>query len=304
MTLRHASCAWLVPGAALILAAAAGSEPAAPAPTYPAAGLVDRPCPAGTSGRTPAEEAFGRPMVADGPMDPAALKAFGAHAAERAAADAARSRNDWADLCRYRDADDALIAHGGAKVVFLGDSTTELWRQADPGLFTGGIVDRGISGQTSGQALLRVYSDVVDLHPRAVHIMIGINDMAGNTGPSRPDDLKNNISGMVDIAKAHRIQIILASILPAAAFPGRSGLHPARQVVEMNLWLRELATREGLIYVDYNSVLASPSGGMRDGYSRDGLHPLSSGYALMRPLAQAVEQALTRASQENQIPQR
>ena len=263
---------------------------------YPAGGLVDQPCPAGAVGRTALEERFARAMVADGPLDPAALKAFVASAADRARADEARSRNDWADLCLYRAANDALAASGGAKVVFLGDSITELWQVADPDLFTGGVVDRGVSGQTSGQALLRFYSDVAALHPKAAHLLIGVNDIAANNGPSRAEDLKNNIRAMADIAQANHIQLIIGSITPAAMFPWRRGIQPAPQIVALNRWLQDFAQARGLIYVDYYSALAAPDGGMKDGFSRDGVHPLAKGYALMRPLARAaIEKALAAA---------
>ncbi len=259
-------------------------------------GLVDQPCAPDAFGRSPAEEAFARAVVADGPIDPAVMKAYAVGIAERAKADEARAKTDWADLCRYRAANEALAAGGGAKVVFLGNSITELWRAADPSFFTGGIVDRGISGQTSGQTLLRFYPDVVALHPKAVHILVGTNDLAGNNGPSRPEDLKNNIRAMVDIAKAHHIQVILGSITPAAVIPWRREIKPTDQIIDLNRWMRDFASREGLIYVDYYAVLASPGGGMRDGYSRDGVHPLRTGYALMKPLAEAaIEKALKTA---------
>ena len=273
------------------LAAAQTAPPAPPAPL----GLTDQPCPAGSSGRPEALMAFARAAVSDGPIDPAVIKAYAEGAAERAKADALQVKNDWADVCLYRAANDALAA-GGARVVFLGDSITELWQAADPELFSHGVVDRGISGQTSGQALLRFYPDVVALRPKVVHIMIGTNDIAGNNGPSRPEDLQNNIRAMVEIAKANHIRVVLASIPPAAAFTWRPEIHPTEQILAMNHWLSELARREGLIYLDYYAALAAPGGGMREGLSRDGVHPLIKGYALMKPLAQeAVDKALREA---------
>ncbi len=272
----------------------APSEPAAATPV--AEGLTAQPCAAGSSGRSDVELAFARASVADGPIDPAVLKPFAEGAAERARAEALRRRTDWPDLCRYRAQNQALEAAGGARVVFLGDSITELWQAADPALFTAGVVDRGVSGQTSGQALLRFYDDVVALHPKVVHLLIGTNDIAGNNGPSRPEDLQNNIRAMVELARANNIQIVLASITPAAAFSWRPAVRPAGPIAAMNRWLSGLAAREGLIYVDYASVLAGPDGGMRDGLSRDGVHPLIRGYALMKPLAlEAIAKALRAA---------
>ena len=273
----------------------AGAQTAPPAPPTPL-GLTDQPCPAGSIGRSAALLAFAKSAVTEGPIDPAAMKAYAAVAAEQAKADALQVKNDWADLCLYRTANEELLAAGGARMVFLGDSITELWQAADPELFSHGVVDRGISGQTSGQALLRFYPDVVALHPKVVHLMIGTNDIAGNNGPSRPEDLQNNIRAMVELAKANHIRVVLASIPPAAAFPWRPEIHPTEQILAMNRWLSELARREGLIYIDYYSALAAPGGGMREGLSRDGVHPLIKGYALMKPLAQeAVDKALREA---------
>ena len=173
------------------------------------------------------------------------------------------------------------------KVVFFGNSITELWQAADPSLFTGGTVDRGISGQTSGQGLVRFYADVVALHPKVVHILVGTNDIAGNNGPNRPEDFKNNISAMVDIAKANHIQVILASITPAGVIPWRSEINASARIVELNAWIAAYAKARGLVYVDYHRALAGPDGAMKPGFSRDGVHPLRSGYALMTPLAKA-----------------
>jgi lysophospholipase L1-like esterase len=260
---------------------------AAPTPAAPPAivGMVDQPCVPGTSGRSPTMEVFARAVVQDGPMNPAAMKAYAREAAENTRADEVRAKNDWADLCRYRAANAALS--GGVKVVFIGNSITELWRAADPDLFTNGVVDRGISGQTSGQTLLRFYPDVVALHPRVVHIMVGTNDIAGNNGPNRAEDLENNVRALVDIAKANHIAVVLASITPAASFSWRKELHPTPQIKALNRWIADFARREGLTYVDYYSALVGSDGGMRKGGSRDGVHPLVSSYRLMRPLAEA-----------------
>ncbi len=139
----------------------------------------------------------------------------------------------------------------------MGDSITEGWGVGDPSLFSGAVVDRGISGQTSPQMLVRFYQDVVALHPQAVHIMAGTNDVAGNTGPSSPDDFKNNIRAMVDLAKANHIQVVLASILPAERFAWRPDIQPVEQIRRLNAWLRQYASQHKLIYADYYSSLTT-----------------------------------------------
>ena len=123
-------------------------------------------------------------------------------------------QTDWAWLCRYHAANLALPG-GRADIVFIGDSITEGWGHFQPALFTGGIVNRGISGQTSPQLLVRFMADVVALKPRVVHLMIGTNDIAGNTGPTTPEAWKNNVRAMVELARVHDIRVILGSIPPA-----------------------------------------------------------------------------------------
>jgi lysophospholipase L1-like esterase len=193
---------------------------------------------------------------------------------------------DFADLCHYKS-DNASLKSAHPTAVFMGDSITEAWGVGDPSLFTHGVVDRGISGQTSPQMLGRLYQDVVALRPKAVHIMAGTNDVAGNTGPSSPDDFKNNIRAMVDLASAHHIQVILASILPAERFPWRPDIQPVEQIRQLNAWLRQLADQRKLIYADYYSSLTTPGGAFRPELSNDGVHPNSDGYAAMRPIAEA-----------------
>ena len=194
---------------------------------------------------------------------------------------------DFADLCRFK-ADNAALSKGAKpSTVFMGDSITEGWGAGDPALFSAGVIDRGIGGQTSPQMLGRFYQDVIALHPRVVHIMAGTNDLAGNTGPTSPDDFKNNIRAMVDLAKANRIQVVLASILPADRFPWRSDIQPAEQIRRLNGWLKEFAGQHKLIYADYYSVLTTPSGAFRPELSNDGVHPNTDGYAAMRPIVDA-----------------
>ena len=203
---------------------------------------------------------------------------------------------DYADLCNYKS-DNAAIPQGAhPKTVFMGDSITEAWGVGDPSLFSLGVIDRGISGQTSPQMLVRFHQDVVALHPQAVHIMAGTNDVAGNTGPSSPDDFKNNIRAMVDLAKTNHIQVVLASILPAERFPWRPDIQPVEQIRQLNAWLRQFAGEHKLIYADYYSALTTTSGAFRPELSNDGVHPNSDGYAAMRPIAEAALRKATHRS--------
>jgi lysophospholipase L1-like esterase len=193
-----------------------------------------------------------------------------------------RARGDWPNLCRYRRAN--AVLKRAPRVVFIGDSITENWVRGDPGLFSDEIIGRGISGQTSPQILLRFFQDVIELRPRIVHIMAGTNDVAGNTGRTTEQDFKNNITAMVDLARAHHIQVALASILPAGAFSWKPGLKPASTIVGLNDWLRSFALKSHVRYVDYHSVLADAHGGFIPRLSNDGVHPNRDGYAVMRTL--------------------
>lgn len=204
-------------------------------------------------------------------------------------------KTDWADLCRYHDDNAKLMAEPASArdVVFMGDSITEGWRYGDKGFFTGGWVDRGISGQTTPQMLLRFPGDVLALKPRVVHIMAGTNDIAGNTGPESMDMIVGNIAAMVTLAKAAGIRVVLAATPPAAKFSWKADLQPASQIAALNARLRALATRERVTFVDYGTVLAMPDGAMKDALTLDGVHPNAAGYAAMGPLAKkAVAAAL------------
>ena len=194
---------------------------------------------------------------------------------------------DFADLCHYKSDDAAVMKGARPTSVFMGDSITEAWNVGDAPLFTHGVINRGIGGQTSPQMVVRFYQDVVALRPKVVHIMAGTNDVAGNTGPSSPEDFKNNIRAMVDLATAHHIHVVLASILPAEKFAWRADIQPAEQIQQLNAWLRQLADQRKLVYADYYSSLATPSGAFRPELSNDGVHPNTDGYAVMRPIAEA-----------------
>jgi len=200
-----------------------------------------------------------------------------------------RLSTDWPYLARYAQANAALApAPKHPRVIFMGDSITENWAKMAPALFTGEQIGRGISGQTSPQMLLRFRQDVIDLHPAVVQIMAGTNDIAGNTGPMTAAQTQDNIRSMVELAHAHGIRVILASIPPADQFPWKPGLDAANKIVAMNAWLKAYAARSGSVYADYWSALRQRNGlGMRDGLSSDHVHPTVAGYAVMQPIAEA-----------------
>ena len=193
---------------------------------------------------------------------------------------------DFGQLCRYA-ADNRALAAQKVRVVFMGDSITDNWIHADANLFSNGVVDRGISGQTTPQMLVRFRADVIALKPRAVHIMAGTNDIAGNTGAATLETVEGNIQTMAELARAHGIKVILASVPPAASFPWSPDKRPVPQIAALNAWLRSYAKANGFTYVDYHAALATPEGAMKPGYASDGVHPTPQGYAMMRPLALA-----------------
>jgi lysophospholipase L1-like esterase len=204
---------------------------------------------------------------------------------------------DWAGLGRYREANTRIAAPrpGETRVVFFGDSITEGWFAVAPAYFQKRpYLARGVSGQTTAQMLVRFRQDVIELKPDAVVILAGTNDIAGNTGPYDPDATMNNLVSMVELARAHRIRVVLSSLLPAIDFPWRPGLVPAPKILALNARLREYAARNGLGYLDYHAAMAGPDGGLKVGLSEDGVHPNKAGYDLMGPLAdQSIAQALS-----------
>jgi lysophospholipase L1-like esterase len=202
--------------------------------------------------------------------------------------------DDWAGLCHYQ-AENSTVHHAGpVRVVFLGDSITENWKTTHPDFFTDGYVDRGVSGQTTAQMLVRFRQDVIALKPQVVHILGGTYDFAGNGGPTSVGALRNNIISMVELAEANDIRVVLGSVPPAGAFPWRPAVSdPAPQIVEFNHWLRRFAHERGLVYVDYHEVLADERDAMKQTFAADGVHPNSEAYAVMEPLARhAIQQAM------------
>ena len=194
---------------------------------------------------------------------------------------------DWAWLCRFRAENAALTGKAAPKVVFMGDSLTSFWEPFDPALFAKAGAIRGIAGQSSSEMLLRFHQDVVALRPKIVHILAGINDVGGIHGPTSPQAFKDNIRAMTDIAKANGIVVILASITPAVRIDWQPSITPARQIIELNKWLRGFSAEEGLIYADYHTALSDTKGAMRPEFSNDGVHPEAAGYAVMRPILEA-----------------
>lgn len=203
--------------------------------------------------------------------------------------------NDWPGLHRYRDENAKLPPSQPGRVVFFGDSITDMWGSSKGTVFFPGkpYVNRGIGGQTTPQLVLRFQQDVVSLHPAAVVILGGINDFAGNTGLMTLEMTKDNFRSMVAIAQANRIRVILASVLPADHFAWRKGLEPAAEIAKLNTWMKQFAAEQHCTYLDYYSALVDTHGGMKPGTSLDGVHPSPAGYAIMAPLAQAaIDQAL------------
>ena len=218
--------------------------------------------------------------------------------APKTASAPAKAGEDWPNLARYRDEDQALASPGAneQRVVFLGDSITDGWgRWGGTGAFFPGkpFVNRGISGQTTPQMLLRFQQDVVHLHPAAVVILAGTNDIAGNTGPSTPQMIEDNLSSMAELARANGIRVVLASITPVYRYPWRPALEPVAEVRGINSWMRTYCVSHGDVYLDYYDAMEDPQGAMLPGYSSDGVHPLARGYSVMTTLAlAAIDRAL------------
>jgi len=198
---------------------------------------------------------------------------------------------DFANLHRYA-ADNAKIgppAAGTSRVVFFGDSITDNWGRKFGSFFPGKpYVNRGISGQTSAQMVLRFQQDVVQLQPAAVVILAGTNDVAENNGPSTDAQIEDNFRAMVGLARANHIRVILGSIPPASKFPWHAGIEPAERIRTLNAWLRSYAEEQHLVYLDYYTALATPEGAMKPDLAVDKfVHPNDAGYAVMQPLAEA-----------------
>src|SRR6476469_2059489 len=230
-------------------------------------------------------------------LRPAALRFAGiiglmAFPLEQATAQTAdeRLKTDWPYLQRYRAENAALSPPraGEHRVVFMGNSITEGWTKYFPTMFAGKpYINRGIGGQTTPQMLIRFRQDVIALEPKVVVILAGINDIAGNTGPSTLEMIEDNLASMTELAQANGIRVVLSSVLPAIDLPWRPGLEPAPKVIALNKWLKAYAARRGAVYLDYHSAMADDKGGMRAGLASDGVHPTETGYRVMVPLVEA-----------------
>lgn len=210
-----------------------------------------------------------------------------------------RLRNDWPFLQRYtaENAVDRDLPPERRRVVFMGDSITQGWRDAHPAFFAdNGFLGRGISGQVTAQMLVRFWPDVVALKPAAVHILAGINDIAQNAGPYDLAATQANLQAMTTLAQANGIAVILATVMPALDFPWRPGLGPAAKVQTLNAWLTAYAAERGAVLADYTRVLDDGTGGMKPGLAYDGVHPTREGYAVIEPVTlAAITSALARA---------
>lgn len=204
---------------------------------------------------------------------------------------------DFGDLQRYKQADVQLgpPRPDENRVVFMGDSITDAWHFSDPGASFAGkpYVNRGISGQTTPQMLVRFRQDVIDLQPKVVVLLAGTNDIAGNTGPMTLHETENNLMSMADLAAANHIRVVLCSILPAFDYPWHPGLTPAPKIDEINAWMKNYAAQKGYVYVDYHSAMKDARDGLPSNLSHDGVHPNAAGHAIMAPLVEAgIQKAL------------
>jgi lysophospholipase L1-like esterase len=205
---------------------------------------------------------------------------------------------DWPALARYHTADTKATAPAKSedRVVFMGDSITDSWQSPKYGGFFPGkpYVDRGISGQTTPQMLIRFRPDVIALQPKVVVILAGTNDIAGNTGPMTLQAIEDNLMSMFDLAHANGIRVVFASLLPISDYEKtrdgqqiiRSKQRPPEQITALNAWMKTYAAAHGGVYLDYFSAMADDKGFLKENLSEDGLHPNQKGYEIMAPLAE------------------
>jgi len=200
--------------------------------------------------------------------------------------------NDFGELSRYQAANAALAAPapGENRVVFLGDSITDGWPIAQ--YFPGKpYVNRGIDGQTTPQMLVRFREDVVNLQPKAVVILAGTNDIAGNTGPMTLEQIEANYASFADLAAAHHIRVVFSSVLPVNNYTAEAkelfADRPPAKILALNRWLKDYSAAHGCIYLDYFSALVDDKGFLKKDLANDGLHPNAAGYKIMAPLAEA-----------------
>jgi lysophospholipase L1-like esterase len=205
----------------------------------------------------------------------------------------ANQLQDWNQLGRYHAANETLKKQAAdpKRVVFMGDSITDIWKLADQ--FPGKpYVDRGISGQTTPQMLVRMYPDVIDVKPAAVAILAGTNDIAHNTGPETLTMIEENIEAMTDLAQAHGIKVILCSVTPISDYARnpQSVQRPPADILKINAWMKDYAAKVRAVYADYFTALVDDKGMLKEGFSMDGLHPNQKGFDLMAPVIEAAIQ--------------
>lgn len=202
---------------------------------------------------------------------------------------------DWANLKQFQE-DNAKVGmpvDGKDRVVFMGNSITIGWLNSRPEFFEGKpYVNRGISGQTTPQMLLRFRQDVIDLKPKVVVILAGTNDIAGNTGPMTLEQIMDGLESMSELAKENDINVVLSSVLPAFDYPWRPGLKPNEKIPALNKMIKHYAEENGHIYLDYFTAMVDDRNGLPKKYAADEVHPTPEGYAVMEPM---VEEAITLA---------
>ncbi len=206
--------------------------------------------------------------------------------------------DDYGQLKRYHDADVALAppATGENRVIFFGDSITDIWKLADS--FPGKpYVNRGIGGQTTPQMLVRFRQDVIDLHPKVVVILAGTNDIAGNTGPMRNEDIEANYESFAELAHAASVQVVLSSVLPVHNYTEKSkdffAQRPMARILALNEWLKNYCSKNSIVYLDYFPAMVDDKGLLKKELADDGLHPNAAGFKIMAPMAEAaIEKAL------------
>ncbi len=201
---------------------------------------------------------------------------------------------DWADLNRYKK-ENIVLELQENRIVFMGNSITEMWSIVNPDFFDRNYyVNRGISGQTTPQMLLRFRQDVIELKPKVVIILAGINDIAENTGPSTLEMIESNIVSMTELAKTNKIKVVLCSVLPASEFSWSPKIKPAQKVIALNEKLKTYAKNSDITYVDFFSHMVNELNGLKAELGNDGVHPNLKGYLVMEPiLEKGIENALS-----------
>jgi lysophospholipase L1-like esterase len=212
---------------------------------------------------------------------------------------AQKTLNDWPNLARYHgdNANLAPPAAGESRVVFMGDSITDGWGRPRGTFFPGKpYVNRGISGQTTPQMLIRFRPDVLALKPKAVVILAGTNDIAGNTGPMTLDAIEDNLMSMAELANANNIRVVIASVMPVCDYiRPQTERRPPERIIALNAWIKDYTAKNGFVYLDYYSAMLDDKQMLRKELTYDGLHPNEAGYEVMGPLAEkAIAAALAK----------